>query len=168
MLEIEHNRNKNLETCLNYPVSIVFFFSKRQFFNNYFNKNLNNIKKSWDGIRILTGKGKKSTDIKSIFYENSTITDAKKIAESFNKYFSTIANDLDAIIPSNANNSSFNIPNVFNSFFLRPTSPHEISNIISSLNNNNYGINNMPTKLCKEINEFICEPPSKIINQSFT
>ena len=90
------------------------------------------------------------------------------MAESFNKYFSTVANDLDSIIPKNTNNSSFNIANIFNSFFLRPTSPHEISKIISSLNNNNYGINNMPTKLYKEINEFICEPLSKIINQSFT
>ena len=36
------------------------------------------MKMPWDGIRILTGKGKKFTDIKFIFYENSIVTDTKK------------------------------------------------------------------------------------------
>ena len=54
--------------------------------------------------------------------------------------------------------------------FLTPSFyvPHEISNIIFSLSNNYYGINNIPTKLYKEIDEFICEPLSKIITQFFT
>ena len=51
---------------------------------------MNNIKKSWNGINILAGKCKSSPDVKSIQYEDVILTDNQKIAQSFNKYFSTI------------------------------------------------------------------------------
>ena len=71
---------------------------------------------------------------------NTALTDSKSIANAFNNYFSTIGPNLAANIPNV--NMSFYIflsnsgsPQL-NSFYLSPTNPVEIKQIIGNLNPN--------------------------------
>lgn len=71
---------------------------------------------------------------------NTVLTDSKSIANAFNNYFSTIGPNLAANIP-NVNMSFYNfLSNLsspqLNSFYLSPTNPAEIEQIIGNLNPN--------------------------------
>ena len=62
------------------------------------------------------------------------MTEPLEIADHFNNYFSTVAEDLAKKISStNTNTSSVFGPNLSNSFHLYPTTPQEIKTIISRL-----------------------------------
>ena len=84
---------------------------------------------------------------------NGTITsDNKKIANSFNQYFTNVADTLSKKIPktNNAVQDYLKNPNE-HSLFLKETSPHEIPLIIDSLKSSNtsdiYGITSKLIKL---------------------
>ena len=75
--------------------------SKRNYYNQYFLQNSNNSKKIWKGIKqIIHYKPKSSqTSIKIVQY-NKEVTDPKQIANTFNKYFANIGNELAKSIPT--------------------------------------------------------------------
>ena len=124
---------------------------------------MNNIKESWNGINILTGKCKTSPDIKSVQYKDDILTYNQEMSQSLNKYFSIIANELDSSSPPLE--ISFILFKILkNSFFLHQTTSAEIF----QLNNTYYRLNKVPTVIYKEIKVHIRHPLSHIINESFS
>ena len=100
---------------------------KQNYFKNLFTKHKNDIKKTWHSIKLLLGKDKKQLGCKIISAEGKDLTEPVEIANHFNNYFSTVAENLVKKIPStNINPSSFLGPNLSNSFYLYPTTPQEI------------------------------------------
>ena len=109
--------------------------SKNIYYKNYFTQYKKNSKKIWDGINnILTNK-QKSTNSKINIIENNTfITDQLEVANKFNTFFTNIGPLLSENITDLGHNFSeyLPLPNN-NSFFMSPTTPHEIEIELMSL-----------------------------------
>ena len=75
---------------------------KRDYYQNYFNKNATNSKKVWSGINTLLNRGRKKQG--TIFLEeNRLISDPFKVANKFNDYYLNIADKLCEKIPPKNN-----------------------------------------------------------------
>ena len=144
--------------------------SKKMHYTLYFNSNINNIKKTWQGIKeIISLKSSSKAQPYSINLNGKIITDAKTIADSFNDYFSNIANKLsNKIVPStNSFQDYLDNPNE-NSFFLSPVTEGELKSCICSMKvDKSNGPNSIPTPILKLTCETIAKPLTNIINNSF-
>lgn len=113
--------------------------SKKNYYNLYFQNNINNTKKIWEGINeILNNRAKKINTQKISLKINEKITsDPKLISSSFNDYFSSVADNVRNNIKHSSKNFEIFLKNRNpNSFFFSPIMPDEISKIITSLNIN--------------------------------
>ena len=69
--------------------------SKKNYYNNYFTQHSNNIKKLWIGIKeIINVKAKAHGIPNCIEVNNKVVTDNNEICNSFNNYFSSIADNI--------------------------------------------------------------------------
>ena len=93
----------------------------------------------------------------------------KDIAEHFNYYFALITKVLQKHIPPTKKHFSNNIKNTnAESFFITPTTPEEISDLIKFLRLNKHtGPNCIPTSVLRKIKNEISIPLPVIINSSF-
>ena len=101
--------------------------------------------------------------------DNDIITDPTKIAEGFNNYFSTIAENLQQKIVYNNNGfmKYLNQP-LDQNFIFRSVESDEILNLIDSLGENKAsGPHSIPSKILKIIKPNICYPLKELINFSF-
>ena len=144
--------------------------NKKTYFQEFFAKNANDIKNTWKGIRNLINiKNKNKTQPKSLIVNNKTITDPKKVSNTFNDYFSTIASNLQKKIHYYGKDFSkfLKDPNPV-SFFIRPTNEIEVINNINNLNGNKaLGPTSIPTNIFHLIKLNIAKPLAEIINLSF-
>ena len=96
------------------------------------------------------------------------ISDDAEIANQFNRYFTSVAEDLVNNIPtteSHFKNYLFE-PNV-KSIFMKPTTPNEIQNIISTIKPKlSCGIDNFPSKVIKYTPKTILKALSHVFNIS--
>ena len=97
------------------------------------------------------------------------ITDPTLIANKFNSYFTSIANDIQSKIHSSHTNFyKYLKEQNAHSFFLSPTNSLEISTLISKMNNRKAsGPNSIPTFILKQLNYEISIVLSKLFNLSF-
>ena len=67
--------------------------SKQTYYDKYFEKNWNNIKNTWKGIKSLISLNTKASSALTVLcLENGdTITNPDDIANTFNNYFASIA-----------------------------------------------------------------------------
>ena len=96
-------------------------------------------------------------------------TDSGKMAKHFNKYFGTIAKNLDKGIPKSKKKFSDYLKNQnLTSFLLSPATEKETSNIIISLNARKAtGPNSISNFISKEFKEELKKPLIIITNMSF-
>ena len=70
--------------------------SKENYYKQYFKGNKNNLIKVWKGIKeIILIKKTNKPHLNCLKIEEEYSTDSEKMAKHFNKYFSTIAKNLD-------------------------------------------------------------------------
>ena len=117
--------------------------TKKAYYQHFFIQNANNIKKTWKGIKsIISINNKGVNQVTSLMDKDILITEPKKVANTFNNYFSSVAKELQNNIFGNGQdfNMYLNNRNEYN-FFINPTNKDEIINIINnSLNlNKTYG-----------------------------
>ena len=146
--------------------------SKTSYSYDYFQKNSNNMKQLWSGIKSVIDV-RKSSNINVISKlkdsNGNTTSDPAVIANIFNKFFVNVSHDIAKNIPrSNKSPLSFMGGRVGNSLFTAPTVPTEISDIISLLKSGkSLGPNSIPMKILKSLSPLISSPLSQIINESF-
>ena len=69
--------------------------NKKEFYNQYFSINKNNLLKVWKGIKeIINIKSKNFSQPTCVIQNKKSITDPKEIAEAFNTYYTSIADDI--------------------------------------------------------------------------
>ena len=62
--------------------------AKKDYYKNYFVDNLNNIKKTWQGIKQLINMNNKSgPQITQLNYKGKHVNSNKEMADSFNTFF---------------------------------------------------------------------------------
>ena len=92
--------------------------SKRSYFTNYFQNNLNNLKSTWKGIKNLISC---LMLLHPNFNNGRSLTEPQEIANAFNKYFVNVATDIQSSIRYSKNNfHDFLSPININSFFSTP------------------------------------------------
>jgi hypothetical protein len=114
-------------------------------------------------------------DIESLKIDNKVITNTNLIAETFNKYFLSIANFISSGKNNHENvqnsikyltdNSSWPVPNINWQY----TSTTEIEKIIKSLRiKNSYGYDEVSIRILKLSAQFIISPQTYICNKSLS
>ena len=129
-LRIEFNnlRNRIVELIMQ---------SKQKYFNSYFSTNNSNMRKIWQGIKNLINIKSKTNDSPTCISDNgSIITDPTKISNSFNTYFSNIAEN---ILKGNKYNGDGNykkfLPQInIKNITIDPVDCEEICSIINTFN----------------------------------
>ena len=109
-------------------ISNLLSKAKRTYYTDYFQNNLNDIKNTWKGIKeIISISSKKSKQKISLNINKKLTTDDITIANSFNDYFSTVADRLSEKIVKSKNSHHNFLKNLNeNSLFLTPVSKEEI------------------------------------------
>ena len=144
--------------------------AKVQFYRQSLCTNKNNIKKTWNLLRVLMqSKCSKSNIVNCLNIDGQEITEETVIAERFNHYFSTVARNLEAEIEQAQDICPLaNVrKDIVNSLFLRPVTTEECLNVVSSLKNTKYNINIMPVFVFKSVIVDIVQYVVKLINSSF-
>ena len=141
--------------------------AKRDYYKTFFDNNINNMKKTWKGIKdILNLKSKDDQHISQIYHNNKTISNEKDIANVFNNFFTNIGTNLDSEIPKTnimKNPQTYLQNKVEQSLILTPTTPSEVTSIINSLDDSkSSGSCNVPIKLAKLATNHISSPLSDI------
>ena len=78
--------------------------SKKQYYQNYFQRNSKNLKKTWDGIKsVVTLKSKAKTFPNSLFVDSDIIANKTSITETFNNFFVNVDSNLASKIPKAKN-----------------------------------------------------------------
>ena len=142
--------------------------AREKFYENEFNKNEKNIKKTWSVINsVLKPKNKKPKISISDKITGNEINDSE-VPNQFIDYFTTIAEKLTSQMPNVSTNVSTYLKNrVQNSFFFAPSTPLEISKAISNLKDNGKGLYVISTSVLESCNHIISPIISHIINLCF-
>ena len=143
--------------------------SRERFLDDFFSKNITNIKNTWKGIKSLikmnnSNRGQPS----SLMVNNKLISKPKQVAETFNEYFSSIADKLQNKIKHVDKDFSSYLKkaNPFN-FFIMLTNVLEVINNINDLSSNKaLGPHSIPTDIFHLIKLNVAEPLPEIINLS--
>ena len=160
----------NLFKCYRNQIVNLCRRSKANFFTGYFHQNFRNIRKVWQGIRqIISLKAPSFAKPISLNIDGNVTSDPEKVANSFNSYFTSVADTIRSRLPvSNKHFSDFLSQQNPNSVFLSPVTPDEVSKIIQSMSpSKSSGPNSVPIKILKMIYTDISVPIAKLVNLSF-
>ena len=147
---IKKRKHEIHKTYRNKTVDLLRVTRKRHY-QKYFEENKKSSRALWQGIHdiVYSKKSKKNNTASSLLIDGKTITNSKDMAESFNNFFTSIRVKLQS-------NISFTRRHYFDylkhpnpkTFFISPTTPDEIKNIIKSLKSSKcVGPNCIPTKI---------------------
>ena len=91
---LKTHKYKEYRVLKNYLIEIIKI-SKKTYYENYFTTNSNKLKKIWLGIKEIINIKSKNYEVPTcIQVNNNTITDPIKICNTFNDYFTNIADDI--------------------------------------------------------------------------
>ena len=146
-------------------LSSVIKNCKQQYYSVKFENATGNLKKTWALINEL--RGKQSNILPTYFkIDGSLITDDKKIANSFNSYFSSLAENMNKSVVKRANkHSNFSefLPNVEkSSLFLEDVTANEILEMITDLSNDK--ASDIPVVVIKHCSSVISPVLARIFN----
>ena len=144
--------------------------SKKDYFHNFFEKNSNNIKNTWKGIKtIIHINNKSKSQPSSLLVNNELISKAEDVSRTFNTYFSTIASELRGKMHHHCEDfSTYLKDRNSSSFFINPTNKFEVINIINNIDiNKANGPHSIPTDILHLIKLNVAQPLADIINLSF-
>ena len=146
--------------------------SKKDYYDGRFNTFKNDMRKTWQTINNIIGKGNKSsTQSKLLNKEGHYITDPQSIANEFNDYFVNIGPKLASTI-SNSSKTSYcdylHDP-LNNNMYMKPVVSEEIKKIICKFDpNKSAGHDDIGNYIIKRVANEISEPLTSIFNLSIS
>ena len=153
--------------------------SKKEFHTAQFEKNKSKSSKVWQDIRKLVNvKSMKNSSIK-LMKDDHIISDQTENANTFNNHFSKLGEKVQNKIPiergsyrdylyKKNKNKEYYINNAGHVFFLSPTDPKEVADLIDNLDDKKSpGPNGIPVILLKKFKEFFSFWLAKLINLCF-
>ena len=159
---------KNENNVFKNRVKKILSYSRNAFLNSYFIRYRNNLKKTWDMIRIVSDSNSEPKMIKSLFYNNYEFTTDDEICGAFNEYFLSIPTVLEHELPSpNIDPISYITANNNSSIFLNPVDESECFRIIMGLKNSGVGLNSISVGLFKQYSYFYVHVVCDFINLCF-
>ena len=90
--QIKYKQYRNL-------LSTLMKESKKSYFTNYFQNNLNDLKSTWKGIKnLISLKELPNVAPSNIFDNGRSLTEPQEIANAFDKYFVNVATDINVLL----------------------------------------------------------------------
>ena len=144
-----HNENiKKLYNTFRNRINRDLKKSKVEYYSNYFEKNSNNAKETWQGIKsIVNIKNSNSKNVNQLNSNNGAIIDEPKlIAQTLNDFFVNVGPNTERSVPTNPvgkpetflrNRNQFN-------FIVASISNEDILDVINQLENKSTGPNSIP------------------------
>ena len=144
---------------------------KQAHYEKYFERNWNNIKNTWKGIKSLINLKTATSRVPTVLSldNGDTITNPYDIANTFNNYFASIAETTKKNIKYSHKHFSDYLSNGSSTtIFLQLTDQEEITNIIFSLNSNKAsGPNSLPYRILFLLKNEISKQLADLFNISF-
>ena len=145
--------------------------SKRTFYHNYFIQNVNNMKKTWEGINALIRHKKSNKAISRIKRpDNNITTDQLEIPNILNKHFASVGPQLASKIPRSPIHFSQYLPkdsSPSSSFAFNLVLPCEVEAEINSLPPNKaLGLYSCPVRILKDACQPLSKPLAILLNKS--
>ena len=145
--------------------------SKKNYYNSFFELNLNNVKATCEGINNLISSSKKKVNQISIIKkpDGSLSADPSEIPNVTNKHFSSVGHNLASKLPPSKHSFNEYLTNnrLPNSFNFEPIIPTDISAQIQALPlYKSYGMFSCPVKILKGCKHIISQPLANIYNLS--
>ena len=145
--------------------------SKQAYYDKYFERNWNNIKNKWKGIKSLISLKTVASNVPTVLSldNGGTITNPYDTADTFNNYFASIAEITKKSIKFSHKHFSDYLSNKSTgTLFLQSTDREEIVNIISSLNfNKASGPYSIPYRILFLLKNEISKQLADLFNLSF-
>ena len=150
--------------------------SKSAHYKWFFKENSNNLKNLWKGINELVSSKVKSRlapnliELTDEHGQKCNITKPKEIAQSFNKYFTNVADEILKDRKYEGNRHYTNYLNNVNieSFVLKGVTELEIEKLMLGFKTNkSCGPNSIPNQLLKQMRFSLSQPIKNICNKSF-
>ncbi|CAB4020536.1 Hypothetical predicted protein, partial [Paramuricea clavata] len=137
---------KNLKNQVNFKIRE----NKTQYYNSFFNDNLGDCKKTWNGINTILSKNKNLTHTKKVVVDDAVINDPLGVSNAFKRHFTGIGPKLAAKIPVNLNANYDHINKPENEFELLIVSELVVSKLVEKLSTRKAnGLDNIPACLLK-------------------
>ena len=97
-----NENNKRLYNLFRNKINRELKKFKKSDYNEFFEVNNNNIKKTWEGIRSIINISKsKLRSVSQIKVGGKKIDNPKKVTETFNNFFANVVPNTEKIFPSN-------------------------------------------------------------------
>ena len=165
--EFHHNSYKNYRNLL----STLLKRAKGNYFTNFLNENIKDIKKTWKGIKNLVSMKQKDKDTPSLITKDEKyIKDPISIGNTFNDFFTSVAEIVHSKIKfSKKSFRNFLSLEIDDFFIITSRTKEEIYKIISSLNaNKSCGPNSISTKVLHLLQDQISNHLATICNLSLS
>ena len=168
----EANKTRLYSEFKNYRnrINNLLKISKAKHYQNFFIERKKNLFKTWQGVKSIININKiNKKTVNCLKVNGKEETDPFLISNSLNSFFTTIAQKIENRIPQTNNHFSDYLQNPNeNSFFLTPTTPDEVANVIRRLSSRKaLGPNSIPYKILITFHKTISTPLSNLINMSF-
>ena len=161
--------NHNLYKCYRNKILTLTRVSKKIYFHNYFQENLNNIKKTWEGINNLINRKKHKKSISTIKNPQTQglSYDPLEQANILNAYFASVGHRIASNMQASNRRFSEYLPitDYHGSFVFEPVLTKEIElEILLTPTKKTYGLYSCPTRLLKSARHIIARPLATLIN----
>ena len=170
-LVLKEQLNKEFKTLKN-KITTLTRQSKKLYYNQYFTANTKNLQKIWKGIKeMINIKIKNHCHPTCIIENNKTITYPKEVADSFDKYNTSVVEDIlkKRKYEGNIHHTVYLTNQLQNTFVVYECDQSEVENILSSLNPKKAtGPNSIPTDILHILKKVISYPLSIIFNMSLS
>ena len=160
--------SKTVNYFMKNKVNSAIIKAKQTYYLQKFSRLKSCPRKAWNLIHQLSGQKKSRETVDKLYCGDGVITDDLDIAEQFNSYFSSVADDLESNLPepvvapleyvNGQSNCSFN---------LYPTSECEVNKIITGLKTVYTDLNEVPVKIFVRFGKYFARPLSKRVNKSY-
>ncbi len=144
---------------------------KKLYYRNILELNKHSMKNTWKTLKQALGKQSNKLNFPLSFTINDLeISDKKQIAQSFNKFFSSIGKQTSQNVPATNKSFSEYLKNPkINSIFIEPVDSQYILQIVNKFKpKTSFGHDDIPTKLVKESINEILDPITHIVNLSLS
>ena len=144
--------------------------SKKLHYSRYFRQSFGNLRKLWQGVREVISPSSSSSYI-SLNINDSLSSNPEEVSEAFNNFFSTIAGEIRSKITFTRHHFSEWLKDEHrnpDNFLIAPTSKLELSETLTSLNENKAcGPNNIPYRIISSNLDSLSAIFADIFNLSF-
>ena len=143
--------------------------AEKEYYNTQLEANRNNMKKTWEILNGLMGRGRKKSQVTEINVGNRTIGNAHEITEEMNLHFATVGKKIEDEIPlSTIGCQSFLRETHRESLFFTPVTEAEVYVCMSKLRNSSSGPDKIPPQLVKENCRSLVKPIVHLLNLSLS